>query len=381
MKSYPRCKYLTFLLCLLLVGCVTTPARVTYQPFKEPFQYSSHINAGDIVIAADPIFDGDAAKKHFTADINEAGLSAIRLIIRNGSGQDIAVGASQIFLESSDGSLVPAIPTEIAAKRLAEAHIMSKTFERSAIYGVGGAAAGAAFGAALSSLAGVDPGWGAAYGGLLGGTVGATHGGFSAGLRRFESRMDSTEELMYVMWKDEVSIPTGTLAHGYIFFPLGYYTKVSVTFMSTTGWTPTFEIPLFYKAVQPSISTASSSLPVLTQTPTVNPHNLYAGQKPVTKELPNQEVKEKGWLEVASFSGNGNTNTSFLKIAGKRWRINWSNIRGGYITITVFRPNGDVVSVAGRGEVNDTHFVYEQGTFYLRVNAPANWTIKVEELK
>jgi hypothetical protein len=113
------------------------------------------------------------------------------------------------------------------------------------MFGGGGAATGAAFGAALSAIFGGDPGLGAASGALLGATSGAAYGASTAGARRWESRIDSTEELAYVIWQNEQSVPSNTLAHGYIFFPSGNYTRAVVTFRThPSGWTPTFEIPL-----------------------------------------------------------------------------------------------------------------------------------------
>jgi len=144
----------------------------------------------------------------------------------------------------------------------------------------------------------------------------------------------------------------------------------------------------FYKVLLKSTQEESNKQTITTSNNTETQSN----------EFPEIQTKsyEKTWQTVKSFSGEGTDsnmqqNTDSFKIAGEKWRINWSfkdnskfaSIEGTF-AVFAYKINGkpyeSLVNVSGAGE--GTSYAFGSGEFYLRIlTTGGSWNINIEEYK
>ena len=94
------------------------------------------------------------------------------------------------------------------------------------------------------------------------------------------------------------------------------------------------------------------------------------------------------WTIVKTWKGSGIKKTEPFTISNRRWRIIWSYTSASdacFMQIWTQRPTSDapedlVANVANEASGGETSYFYNQGEFYIDVNAAdCNWKIIVEE--
>jgi len=98
---------------------------------------------------------------------------------------------------------------------------------------------------------------------------------------------------------------------------------------------------------------------------------------PIEEKKPSQEKPE--WSYVIDWKGNGAKTTESFRVK-KSWRIKWKNL-GDILQIYVHNLTGDFVALPvntlEKGE--DISYIYEEGEFYLTINALGRWEVEIEE--
>ena len=88
------------------------------------------------------------------------------------------------------------------------------------------------------------------------------------------------------------------------------------------------------------------------------------------------------WTTLKQWAGTGAKETETFQTEAAEWRINWTNISGGLLQITVYDEAGKIVSLIANTTVvgKDTSYVHRKGRFYLTINAAnSRWSVSVED--
>lgn len=125
----------------------------------------------------------------------------------------------------------------------------------------------------------------------------------------------------------------------------------------------------------------------------ISPNSLSSSQdtQPYTSTT-NQSSSEKGWKEVAKFTGSSSKTTDTFTITGEKFRANYSNTIKENSIITMFQvfaknnPDDifDSCLIANNDESgSDTTYCHQKGVYYLDITAldSKGWSIVIEEYK
>lgn len=100
-----------------------------------------------------------------------------------------------------------------------------------------------------------------------------------------------------------------------------------------------------------------------------------------------QPAKEKTWVDVTKFEGNGIKNTEKFNIDSDEWRIVWSTQPGDSgkqnFQIYVNDKDGELSDVAANiiGQGNDTSYMNKSGQYSLKIVSGQPYTITIQEKK
>lgn len=106
------------------------------------------------------------------------------------------------------------------------------------------------------------------------------------------------------------------------------------------------------------------------------------------------DLKEKEWTKVYSFSGNGMKKSALFELTGNEARLKYSykapgGLGMGMFAVYVVDEGEDIMETGGipevmsqaENEASESTLQKSAGMYYLNVNASGNWTVTVEEFK
>lgn len=196
-----------------LCACSSYSDRVT--PVPLPALQNDSVNVDGVLLVARAYVDADNAKNLFGFDIRQAGLLPVRVVIDNQSSYPVRLQGTQTFLLDQQGQAWPLLSARQANERVENQVEIVETAIGTGTSTILMGAAGAIAGLAIGVLTGDNLGTAAMKGAVLGGATGAIFGGTS-------SHSDLEDNIAYDMRKKTLNnqqIMSGSLAHGYLFFP------------------------------------------------------------------------------------------------------------------------------------------------------------------
>lgn len=214
-KSATRAVIAVAAAVVLLAGCGPT-YKAKPLPFKAPQGQPNARQAAGSWFVAKAYVDPGEASEAFGWMIREAGLLPVQVTIDNRGPQALEIEAGQTFLQDEAGNLWPVLTNRFAYERATKYAQTNEIFKEGAYNAFLGAAAGAVVGAAIGVVSG-DFGKAVGQGAAIGAASGAVLGGLK-GAGSDQARQRIMEDFNDKSLKNK-AIPTGGLAHGFIFFP------------------------------------------------------------------------------------------------------------------------------------------------------------------
>ncbi len=200
---------------MLLAACVAYKHKAL--PFKPPSEYPNATGFLGATVAAKSFDDRAEARDAFGFDVKTAGLTPVMVVIDNRADAAVQIASDQTFLVDEEGNLWPVLTDREAYNRVSSVAKPTEVFKKAGVGAVLGAGAGALIGAAIGIVAGTNvieaAGKGAALGAAGGATLGGAEGLTSDDVKR-KIRNDLRSKNL-----ENLPIPSGNLAHGFIFFP------------------------------------------------------------------------------------------------------------------------------------------------------------------
>lgn len=121
----------------------------------------------------------------------------------------------------------------------------------------------------------------------------------------------------------------------------------------------------------------------LAGSPTKNSSNIPTSSAEET--ISDKQEDESEWVRVTGFLGNSDKNTETFTITGEMWRISWSHTtENAYFGFTPVKVDGtrlEDCGITALGTTDDSTICYENGEFYLDIDASYSYGISVEEYK
>ena len=145
---------------------------------------------------------------------------------------------------------------------------------------------------------------------------------------------------------------------------------------------------IVYLIILIKILTPSTPKEQLPEAPETKPAATQSQQEQATP-APVQPAREKKWIMIKTWRGEGIKSTEKFEIVADEWRINWKSYGeafkdAGIMQIFVNDDNGNMMALAAnvQGPSEDMSYIHNAGRFYLDINsANIKWIVTVEEYK
>ena len=228
------------LIPLLVVACAA-PLKTNPIRFKEPSTYLFRESYEGMEIGVDIINTSDKSRQFFGTEMAQADILPIQLVVKNAGRRELEIDSSQIFAQNQDNEYVAAFNLRQASEHARASSLGTTMAAGAAVGALAGAAVGAGIGAGIGSATG-NTGRGAATGAAVAGTTG-TAAGVAAGASD-SLTVRFRKELAELYFGDRVIYP-GNFESGFIYFPLGNYTRVRIKILNITdSETKEIQIPI-----------------------------------------------------------------------------------------------------------------------------------------
>lgn len=206
------------LLVPLMLCSACTAYKSQYVGFRPAETYANRQLVDGTTVAGEAFADPAAAKDAFGFDIIGAGVLPVQLVMNNQGNGELQLVSAQTFLITNDNRYFPVIPNNTAIDRIEKSTQFAAFFGKGAGKGaLLGAAGGAILGAAIGIVSGSSVGEAVGKGAAVGAAGGAVIGGVKEGTS--EERERSIIDDIRDKGLEGKSLPPGSLASGFLFFP------------------------------------------------------------------------------------------------------------------------------------------------------------------